>query len=77
MLFRSTARAEADGTAYTLINEKEQRKFADIEHLIEKEVIKCAVPDELGEQPAYNVAVTRSSGSFKKGKSFRGNKRVG
>ncbi len=51
-----TARAEADGTAYTLINEKEQRKFADIERLIEKEVTKCAIPDEMGEQPAYNVS---------------------
>jgi ATP-dependent RNA helicase RhlE len=63
-----TARAEADGTAYTLINEKEQRKFADIERLIEKEVTKCAVPEELGEQPEYNVSERRSGGGFK-GKS--------
>ncbi len=57
-----TARAEADGTAYTLINVKEQRKFAEIENLIGKEVLKCAIPEELGEQPEYNVAsFTRSN----------------
>lgn len=50
-----TARAEADGTAYTLVNEKEQRKFFEIEKLIEKEVSKCTVPDYLGEQPIYNT----------------------
>ena len=64
-----TARAEADGTAYTLINVKEQRKFAEIEKLIGKEVLKCAIPEELGEQPEYNVSsFTRT----KNGKS-RGN----
>jgi ATP-dependent RNA helicase RhlE len=54
-----TARAEADGTAYTLVNEKEQRKFFEIEKLIEKDVQKCAVPDELGEQPEYNALERR------------------
>ncbi len=65
-----TARAEADGTAYTLINEKEQRKFFDIEKLIEKDVLKCAVPDALGEQPAYNVEerTSRPKRDFKKKK---------
>jgi ATP-dependent RNA helicase RhlE len=72
-----TARAEADGTAYTLINEKEQRKFADIERLIEREVIKCAIPEELGEQPEYNVTERRSSGRSGGGKkSFKPRKKV-
>ena len=72
-----TARAEADGTAYTLINVKEQRKFAEIEKLIGKEVLKCAIPEELGQQPEYNVAsFTRSSnrngrGSFGKKRSVQ------
>jgi ATP-dependent RNA helicase RhlE len=67
-----TARAEADGTAYTLINEKEQRKFFEIEKLIEKEVTKCAVPDELGEQPAYTAAeIFKPKRNFKKKKSFK------
>jgi superfamily II DNA/RNA helicase len=65
-----TARAEADGTAYTLINEKEQRKFFDIEKLIEKTVLKCAVPEALGAQPAYNVQERPTGGkrNFKKKK---------
>ncbi len=72
-----TARAEADGTAYTLINEKEQRKFFNIERLIEKEVIKCAIPEELGEQPAYNVSDKRSGGGFKGKRNFKGKRKIG
>ena len=49
-----TARAEAEGSAYTLINEMDQRKFAGIERLLEKEVEKLAVPAELGAAPVYN-----------------------
>lgn len=49
-----TARAEADGTAYTFISPKEQRKFGAIEKLIGKAVTKSAVPAELGETPAFN-----------------------
>ncbi len=54
-----TARAEADGTAYTFISQKEQRKFYAIEKLIGKEVPKATVPPELGEPPAYNVTSSR------------------
>jgi superfamily II DNA/RNA helicase len=50
-----TARAEADGTAYTLVNEKEQRKFHLIEKLIEKDIEKRSIPEALGEQPVYNT----------------------
>ncbi|MBI5370483.1 MAG: DEAD/DEAH box helicase [Sphingobacteriales bacterium] len=49
-----TARAEADGAAFTLVGEKEQNKFAVIERLLEKEVEKAPVPKELGETPAYH-----------------------
>ncbi len=49
-----TARAEADGTAYTLVSEREQRKLMSIEKLLGKEVPKAIVPAELGETPAYN-----------------------
>ncbi len=52
-----TARADTNGTAFTLVNEKEQRKFFDIEKLIEKDIEKCAVPVVLGNQPMYNAAV--------------------
>ncbi|MEJ7611089.1 MAG: DEAD/DEAH box helicase [Ferruginibacter sp.] len=50
-----TARAEADGTAYTLVNLKEQRKFSSIEKLIGKDVTKSPIPAHLGEQPDYNT----------------------
>ena len=49
-----TARAEADGTAYTLVSEKEQRKFLAIEKLLGKEVQKMELPESFGGQPAYN-----------------------
>ncbi|MBL7725380.1 MAG: DEAD/DEAH box helicase [Chitinophagaceae bacterium] len=52
-----TARAEADGVAYTLVGEKEQNKFAAIEKLLEKEVEKAPVPVELGESPSYHPRV--------------------
>lgn len=48
-----TARAEAEGAAFTLVGEKEQNKFAAIEQLLEKEVEKAKVPDEFGSTPAY------------------------
>ena len=48
-----TARAEADGVAFTLVGEKEQNKFASIERLIGKEVDKAEIPADLGPAPAY------------------------
>jgi superfamily II DNA/RNA helicase len=63
-----TARAEADGTAYTLISVKEQRRFLQIEKLIGKEVQKMKVPESLGEQPVYNTSFEKRS--FGKKKKF-------
>jgi len=63
-----TARAAAEGTAYTLISLKEQRKFMAIEKLLGKPVPKATVPPELGEVPEYNPAASRGNnprGSFK------------
>ena len=57
-----TARAEAEGSAYTLVSVKEQRKFYSIEQLIGKEVQKMAVPESIGEQPAYSPS---SSGGIR------------
>jgi ATP-dependent RNA helicase RhlE len=48
-----TARAATTGTAFTLIGEKEQSKFATIEELLGAPVLKGAVPDEFGPTPAY------------------------
>lgn len=46
-----TARAAAEGSAFTLVNVKDQRKLFSIEKLIGKEVPKGTVPEELGEVP--------------------------
>ena len=55
-----TARAEADGTAYTLVSVKEQRKFMAIERLLGIPVPKKEVPAEFGEAPAYDPAMNRA-----------------
>jgi ATP-dependent RNA helicase RhlE len=57
-----TARAAAEGTAYTFISEQEQGKFARIEKLLEKSVTKAVVPESFGATPEYNPK-GRSSGS--------------
>jgi superfamily II DNA/RNA helicase len=65
-----TARAAAEGTAYTFISPKEQRKFLSIERLLGKPVTKATVPPEFGEVPEYNntssIANRRSGGGAKK-----------
>lgn len=61
-----TARAEADGTAYTFVSVKEQRKFLAIEKLIGKPVPKAQVPPELGETPEFNTAHSRSHSGNRK-----------
>ena len=48
-----TARAGRNGRAITLVNEKDQYKFRQIERFLEKDVEKAAMPAELGEGPAY------------------------
>jgi superfamily II DNA/RNA helicase len=65
-----TARAEADGMAFTFVSEKEQNKFASIERLIGKEVEKAAVPPELGPVPAYQPR-TRGGGGGNRGGGSR------
>src|SRR5690606_9409324 len=48
-----TARAETTGTAVTLINEKDQRKFHSIERLIGSTIEKMPLPPNVGEGPVY------------------------
>lgn len=70
-----TARADKDGSAYTFISEKERGKFKMIERLLEKEVEKLPVPEELGETPDYGAA---SIGKSRKGRhQHRGGKNKG
>ena len=48
-----TARADRDGVAITFINEEDVHSFKQIEKLLEKEVEKKPLPEELGEGPEY------------------------
>ncbi|HYG19386.1 MAG TPA: DEAD/DEAH box helicase [Ohtaekwangia sp.] len=67
-----TARAETTGTAVTLINEKDQRKFMQIERLIGDTIQKLPLPESVGEGPAYSPEV-KKSGSFPRKKNFKKN----
>ncbi|PLX01634.1 MAG: ATP-dependent RNA helicase [Marinilabiliales bacterium] len=49
-----TARADATGMALTLINEDDMYKFHKIEQLIETEIRKLPLPNELGEGPNWD-----------------------
>ena len=51
-----TARAKAEGSAYTLVTPQEQYKFSGIEKLMELKVPVGLVPKELGETPVYDPA---------------------
>ena len=48
-----TARAGAEGAAVTLVNEKDQPLFRDIERFLNKSIDKNPIPAELGEGPEY------------------------
>ena len=50
-----TARAATKGTAITLVNDKDKRKFANIEKLIDKPIPRIAIPEELGESPEGQI----------------------
>jgi superfamily II DNA/RNA helicase len=49
-----TARAQTQGVAITLINDKEILEFHKIERLIETDIFKIPLNPELGEAPVYN-----------------------
>jgi ATP-dependent RNA helicase RhlE len=57
-----TARAASKGSAYTLVSEREQRKFASIEQLIGNEVPKATVPEKFGPTPEYQPRFSRGAG---------------
>lgn len=63
-----TARAGSEGSAFTLVSEKDQPAFAKIERFLGKEVEKNEIPKELGEGPEYTGTASRG------GKGGRGGK---
>lgn len=64
-----TARADAEGTGITFISEKDKARFRRIEQLLEAEVPKGEVPQELGETPSWS---SRDSGRRSKNSKSRG-----
>ncbi len=62
-----TARASSSGIALTFITEKDQQDFQDIEKLIENEIIKMKLPEEIGEGPQYNPGKKHRDKGRKKG----------
>lgn len=59
-----TARANTTGVALTLINEKDMGKFARIEELIERKVLKIPLPASIGEGPEWNTSSRHHSGRY-------------
>jgi superfamily II DNA/RNA helicase len=61
-----TARADSTGVALTFINEEDQHKFARIEALIGKEIMKPPLPPNIGEGPKYEPGKKRGGGGRNK-----------
>ncbi|QJD98250.1 DEAD/DEAH box helicase [Mucilaginibacter robiniae] len=78
-----TARAATTGTAITLVNERDQRRLANIQQLINKEITEVALPAELGEAPIFKPVTShnqhrqkRHSGNRKPGNKPAGKKNI-
>lgn len=72
-----TARSGRTGVAITIVSERDQYRFQQIEKLIGKELPKALVPEFLGPVPAYTTA-RKPSANFRGGGNSRGGfKRAG
>ena len=61
-----TARADRDGQAITFVNEKDMRKFAEIEKFLQKKIEKMPLPENLGPAPAFQPAEEKKDGKKKR-----------
>ena len=69
-----TARADRDGEAITFISEADIYRFQQIEHFLGKEVEKVALPEGLGDAPAYIKREKKRSNTRRHGRwHSRGN----
>ena len=66
-----TARAEADGMAFTLVGEKEQNNFSKIEKLIDKTIEKATLPQAIGQGPEYKPSHKKSYSGNSRGRFKR------
>lgn len=64
-----TARAATTGTAITLVNDKDKRKFANIEKLIGKPIDRMPLPEHLGAAPVETAVTTEPKTEHKKKKA--------
>ena len=60
-----TARANTKGEAITLVNEKDMKKLAQIQKLIESDITQVSLPEELGAGPAFNIQSNFAKRPFK------------
>ncbi len=71
-----TARAERMGTAITFISDKDQRRFASIEKLIDRSIDKLPLPEGYGPAPVYDPQRRSGGGGHGHGdkkKKWKGN----
>lgn len=68
-----TARAGRGGRAITLVGEKDQFSFRQIERFLEKDIEKNPIPEELGPAPEYDGKVRKDKN--RKGGRHSGSKR--
>lgn len=64
-----TARAQKQGTAITLVNDKDRFKYSNIERLIGLDIAKLPLPEALGDGPSLSGDSHRGERSPFKGKS--------
>lgn len=57
-----TARAQSEGVAFTFVNPDDQRRFGNIERLIERKVPRIKLPSHLGAPPVWDET-TQSRGA--------------
>lgn len=69
-----TARAENTGTAITFVNEKDMRRFAAIEKLIERSLEQVPLPEGFGEGPVFKISHSGGHKSFNNKGKFKGKK---
>jgi len=61
-----TARANTKGEAITLVNEKDMRKLAQIERLIEADIPRIELPEAIGAGPIWSTSSSFKKKPFKK-----------
>lgn len=68
-----TARANTEGMAVTLINERDRKKFFSIETFLGNPIEKPSLPEEFGERPEYKIYNNdkRGRGSNARKKNFK------